>query len=737
MNPLTIVGSPEISNENAAELAVKEEQLKLEVLIAELTGALQETQKALKLANQVQADKTNLMEMFEQAPGFVALLKEPAHVFELANRAFSQLVAHRNLVGKPIRNALPELAGQGVYELLDKVYRSQEPYIGNAIPVTIQTKSGAAPETIFLDFIYQPILDTEGKTTGIFVQGHNVTEQKIAQDELKLHQQNLEALVSERTKALEETRAALHQAQKLESIGKLTGGVAHDFNNVLQIISGNLQLLEQSVGNDGFALRHLNAAIAAVERGEKLSSQLLAFARRQPLRPIFVHLGKVVQGMDELLRQALGEAVAVEIVVGNNLRSTLVDPNMLENAVLNLAINASDAMNAYGRLTLEIANVDLDTNFLASALDLVPGPYVMLAVTDTGSGMSAEVVERAVEPFFTTKPAPEGTGLGLSMVYGFVKQSGGHFKIVSEIGKGTCVRMYFPSTLDAETKVPEIPFSVVEGGNETILIVEDDAAVQVTVAEMLTQLGYRVLKADSADEALPIVRSGVPIDLLFTDVVMPGKLRSSELAEQAKVLIPGIQVLYTSGYAENSIVKDGQLSPSFHFLTKPYHREQLAKAVRELLSNRASEILPFEPNFEGNSSPLTASHARILVVEDGKETRYLICEYLKILGNDAHGVVSAEEAIKLLREKQFDILFTDFSLPGMNGVQLAKLVKKSHPTMKIIFASGYGKNIGNLDGLDALILSKPYDFELLREMLELLSSARSEGEESSEFKGIC
>nr|WP_293775979.1 ATP-binding protein [uncultured Oxalicibacterium sp.] len=527
----------------------------------------------------------HLLQLFEQAPGFTAVILGADHRFEIANQAYYRLVGGRNLIGRTVREALPELIDQGFFELLDQVYVTGEPYIGRSIAATLQANPDVPSVTLYLDFIYQPILGADGKPIGIFVQGNDVTSQKNAQDEVRRYQNDLEKMIAERTVALDETRAALAHAQKLESVGKLTGGVAHDFNNILQVIGGNLHLLRAMTDNNPATTKRLEIALRAVDRGAKLSGQLLAFARRQPLQPAVINLARTVRNMDDMLRRALGEAIDIEIIGGGGLWNTQVDPGQLENVLLNLALNSRDAMNGCGKLTIEIANAMLDDEYIASIPDIKPGQYVVLSVSDTGAGMTPDVLEQAIEPFFTTKPPGDGTGLGLSMAYGFVKQSGGHFKIYSEPGVGTTVRIYLPRSLEREDATPDDMERAVVGGSETILVVEDDKDVQLTVVSLLQELGYQVLKADDAESALSILKSGVHVDLLFSDVVMPGNLRSPELARQAKLLLPNIAVLFTSGYTQNAIVHGGRLDPGVHLLSKPYRREQLAKKVRSLLED--------------------------------------------------------------------------------------------------------------------------------------------------------
>ncbi|SEM58159.1 PAS domain S-box-containing protein [Stigmatella aurantiaca] len=526
----------------------------------------------------------------------------------------------------------------------------------------------------------------------------------------------------------------LRQAQKMEAVGNLTGGVAHDFNNLLQVIGGNLQLLEREMTAHERGLRRVQTALSAVDRGAKLASQLLAFSRRQPLQPLVLHLGRLVRGMDDLLRRALGEDVEVETVVTGGLWNTFADPNQLENVILNLAINARDAMTGHGRLTIEVHNAVLDEPYAQRHPEAVPGPYVMLAVSDTGSGMPPEVLARAFEPFFTTKSEGRGTGLGLSMVYGFVKQSGGHVKIYSELGHGTTVKVYLPRALQAEAPLAEPEKGPVEGGAETVLVVEDDAEVRATVVEMLSELGYRILKAVDAQSALAIVQSGLPVDLLLTDVVMPGPLRSPDMAREAKALLPDLEVLFTSGYSENAIVHGGRLDPGVHLLSKPYRREDLARKVRGLLNarSRRRESLASrearEPSRPGRARPQeTPQRLRVLLVEDDADIRASASELLSFLGHEVLAVESAEEARGALVADAFDVLFTDATLPGMSGVDLAREAVRRRAGLRIIIASGHGHAAledggPRLDGV--VVLPKPYALTQIQQALSQVLSAR-------------
>ena len=781
------------------------------------------TTDKVRAQRRISRERERLHRMFAQAPSFMAMLTGPEHVFDFVNPAYMQLVGHRDVLGKSVREAIPDIEGQGFFELLDTVYRTGEAFFGNSMPALLHRTPGAAPEQRYVDLVYQPLRDDDDQVMGIFVEGSDVTarvnaesavraselqlrefaqampnhvwsalpdgtldafsdqvlrycglslqellerswvsvvheedaarvqtqwafslrsgqpyevefrlrradgaylwhlaraqpirngqgiitrwvgtntdideqkrttralahlndnlEQQVAartaerdrmwrlstdlmlvadlhgqivsvnpawtsllgwtQDELRgrsflelLHPEDLLATQTEMAKlssgaittrfenryqrrnggyclmmwmavpeaglvhavgrditadrdaalALRRTEAALAQSQKMESIGQLTGGVAHDFNNLLQVISGNLQLLGRTVGQQERAKGYVQSALDGVRRAAKLASQLLAFSRRQPLEPQSVNLGRFVTGLEELLRRTLGEGVEVNTVVADGLWNSLVDPTQVENALLNLAINARDAMEGRGRLTIEARNALLDEAYASQHTGLVPGQYVLLAVTDTGSGMTPEVLQRAFEPFFSTKPEGHGTGLGLSMVYGFVQQSGGHIKVFSELGAGTAIKLYLPRSLDDEA--PALPTAQHEGagGTETILVAEDDNGVRATVVALLQELGYNVLQACDAAGALAIIDTGVHIDLLFTDVVMPGSLRSPELAHLARERQPQMAVLFTSGYAQDAIVHSGRLDPGLDLLSKPYTQEALARKIRHVLA---------------------------------------------------------------------------------------------------------------------------------------------------------
>ena len=389
----------------------------------------------------------------------------------------------------------------------------------------------------------------------------------------------------------ERTELALQQALKMEAVGRLTGGVAHDFNNLLTAILGNVDLaLRRVPEGDDRLRRSLQSARQASERAASLVQRLLAFSRQHPLEEKSVEVNRLVQGMSELLRRTIGETITVETVLAGGLWKTAVDPNQLENALLNLAVNARDAMPEGGRLTIETANTYLDEAYVAAhAADMVSGQYVLVAVSDTGAGMTKDVIDRAFEPFFTTKPMGAGTGLGLSMVYGFVKQSRGHIKIYSEAGEGTSIKIYLPRLMDESSVEPWAPNEpardspVSEQRPEQILLVEDDEQVNRFSSEVLRDEGYHVIAAHEGASGLRLLDANPEVKLLFTDVVLPGGMNGRQLADEARRRRPDLKVLFTTGYTRNAIIHHGRLDADVDLLTKPFTSEALAKKVRQIL----------------------------------------------------------------------------------------------------------------------------------------------------------
>lgn len=380
--------------------------------------------------------------------------------------------------------------------------------------------------------------------------------------------------------------AALHQAQKMEAMGQLTGGIAHDFNNLLTVIMGNLEMLRDRLTTP---LQHelVDEALEAAELGARLTSRLLAFSRRSHLEPAVVNLNSFVLSLTDMLHRTLGETIYLSNALSPDLWSARVDPSQVESAIVNLAVNARDAMPEGGRLVLETGNHIVDSNALDGPEGLLAGEYVRLSVSDTGMGMSDTVRQKAFEPFFTTKEKGRGTGLGLSMIYGFAKQSGGHASIQSEEGKGTTINLYLPRYASgvANADATRLPNATRSGTGQTILAVEDDARVRKLTVARLRQLGYDVLEASSGAEALRILNDGTGIDLLFTDMVMPGGMSGSDLSAQVASLFPKVKILLTSGYAEE--LANGMMAGGgrYKLLRKPYREADLASAVSEALNN--------------------------------------------------------------------------------------------------------------------------------------------------------
>ncbi|HEX4861658.1 MAG TPA: response regulator, partial [Rhizomicrobium sp.] len=469
-----------------------------------------------------------------------------------------------------------------------------------------------------------------------------------------------------------------------------------------QIVGANLERAGADLKGDPATLERIQNSLEAVRRGARLTAQLLAFARRQALDPRSTNVGRVIQEMTDLLRRTLGERIDIECIAAGGLWNTFIDPGQLEGALLNLAINARDAMPDGGKLTVEVANAFLDDAYAVQHSEVASGQYVMVGVSDTGDGMSADVVARAFEPFFTTKPEGRGTGLGLSQVYGFVKQSGGHIKIYSEIGQGTTVKLYLPRTRKPEEGTGPVATGPVEGGHERILVVEDDAAVRAAAVESLVELGYEVLKADNGEQALAILGSGAAVDVLFTDVIMPGPIGARELARRAQEMQPRILVLYTSGYTQNAIVHNGKLDADALLLSKPYRREDLARKLRAMLAGR----------------PKAQAPQKVLIVEDVPLIRMTTVEMAEQLGFAVAEAGDGNEAMSVLQgDPAIAIMLTDLGLPGMSGRDLVAQAVLLRPDLKIVIVSGYSSEREGGDLARFAHLMKPFDIEQLRRVL--------------------
>lgn len=660
-------------------------------------------QSGARLHNTVERVR-HVQELFDQSPSFSALLEGPEHRFVLTNPAYQRLIGHRKVIGRTVREAVPEAVEQGFIELLDRVFTSGETFIGQDVKVDLHPSMGGAAESHYLDFVFQPIKDEAGHVTSIFVEGidnteRHLTEEALRMSETRLRQVNveLERQVIERAQArgltwklspdllgalnskgyfetanpawesvlgwteaevismsifellhpddLEHTRAgfeltqvgqpalrftnryrckdgnyrwiswigipedgyvyctgrdvtderqaelelaaaqeALRQSQKMEAIGQLTGGIAHDFNNLLTGIVGSLDIIRRRMAADRWddIPRFIDAASACALRASALTHRLLAFARRQPLDIRSTNINGIIANMNDLLHRTLGEQINLECSLAADLWTAFTDANQLESAVLNLAINARDAMREGGRLTIETMNSRLDADETLSQEGVEPGDYVVMAITDTGVGMTPEVLARAIDPFFTTKPVGQGTGLGLSMVFGFAKQSRGHLRLYSTLGTGTTVKLFLPRALqDAvvlENRVTESP----PGRGETILVVEDDSTVRLILADVLEQLGYNVLLAADARQAIPILQAASRIDLMLSDVVLP-HVNGRKLAEIARASRPALKILFVTGYAEHATNRGEFLDEGMDMMTKPFALDELGVKVRSMI----------------------------------------------------------------------------------------------------------------------------------------------------------
>ena len=529
------------------------------------------------------ADAQRLQLTLQHMPGFVGLLSGPEHRYDYVNDAYVTISGPRDFLGRTVREVFPELEGQRFFELLDRVYATGEPFALGGMPIIFDETEGER----FIDLLYAPMRDDAGEISGIFVGGHDVTERVRAERALAEANLTLESRVEERTRELSLAEEALRQAQKMEAVGQLTGGLAHDFNNLLAGISGSLELIRARMaqGRIGELEKYVVAAEGAATRAAALTHRLLAFSRRQTLAPKPTDVKLLVSGMTDMIARTVGPAINLETVHAADLWPTLIDPSQLENAILNLCINSRDAMPAGGKITIETTNCRLDRS-MGAERGVEPGHYVSLCVSDTGAGMSPETASKAFDPFFTTKPIGMGTGLGLSMIYGFARQSGGSVNIHSGIDKGTTVCIYLPRHRgDAAAPVQAADLSEAPRGHdgETVLIVDDEPTVRMLVSEILADLGYTAVEAEDGAAGLNILRSSARIDLVVTDVGLPGGMNGRQMADAGRLLRPELRVLFITGYAENAVLSDGDLDPGMHVMTKPFSMEALASRIRALI----------------------------------------------------------------------------------------------------------------------------------------------------------
>jgi PAS domain S-box-containing protein len=468
-----------------------------------------------------------------------------------------------------------------------------------AVPVT--SRAGTAIGGLFFGHSQAEVFTerSERWLVGLAAEASVAIDNAGLTQELRNLNATLEQQVTERTAQLRKNEEVLRQSQKMEAVGQLTGGVAHDFNNLLQVIIGNLDKISRTQSQESPRVtKAVQSAMSGAKRAAALTQRLLAFSRRQPLDPKPIDVNALISGMSDLLHRSLGETVELEVVRSARLWTVEADANELESALLNLALNARDAMSQGGRLTIETCNFDIDRAYAATQSEVVPGQYIAISVSDTGSGMSEAVSAQAFEPFFTTKPVGQGTGLGLSQVYGFVKQSGGHVRIYSELGHGTTIKIYLPRLLRNDPVVHREEQPLVPEGTlaETILVTEDDPDVRTYSVEALQELGYRVLEAPDGPTSMQLLERNQHVNLLFTDVVLPGGMTGAQLAAQARGRWPNLKVLFTTGYARNAIVHHGRLDPGVQLITKPFTIADLASRVREVLEHHADDIPPPDGN---------------------------------------------------------------------------------------------------------------------------------------------
>ncbi|MHB8284611.1 MAG: PAS domain-containing protein [Caulobacteraceae bacterium] len=511
---------------------------------------------------------------------------------DLNTLEYSNSAVHRQNFGhdpeQPFsyRDMIAAIHPDDMMDRFAKVVQSIQDRVNYAFEYRIVTPSG---ELRWVSLLAHATYTADGLATRLSGVSSDITARKAQEQALRSWNEELERRVAARTDELQTAQAALRQAQKMEAVGQLTGGIAHDFNNLLMGISGSLELLQTrlSQGRLDALPRYIDAAQIAVARAAALTQRLLAFSRRQTLDPSPIELNRLVVNMEDLIRRTVGPDIEMQVVPAPELWRTLVDPNQFENALLNLCINARDAMPDGGLLTIETTNKVVEARF-ARGWDLPTGDYTCLSVTDTGTGMTPEVMSRAFDPFFTTKPLGQGTGLGLSMIYGFVRQSGGEVRIYSEVDRGTTMCIYLPRFHgDAQIATPSLSAGGVplEGHGETVLVVDDEATVRMLISEVLQDAGYMTIEVEDGPAGMSVLESSKRIDLLITDVGLPGGMNGRQVADAARVLRPELKVLFVTGYAENAVVRNGRLEDGMQIITKPFSVGVLGEKVRFLIES--------------------------------------------------------------------------------------------------------------------------------------------------------
>jgi signal transduction histidine kinase len=541
----------DITARKRAELALKQLNETLEARVAEAL-----------------AERRILADIVERTNAFVQVM-DNNYCWLAVNSAAANEIEQVFGVRPKIGDCLPQLFADSPDKLAAVKSLWDRALAGEEYVETIELRD-AADNRRFYEMHFNTLRGETGERVGAYQFAYDVTERMQEQERLRL------------------TQDALRQAQKMEAVGQLTGGIAHDFNNMLAVIIGSLRLSERRMARGDTNIKeYIDGAIQGAERAAKLVSRLLSFSRQQPLSPQRADVNRLLSGMENVLRRTIPESIEIEFVQSGGLWNVLVDANMLESALVNLAVNARDAMPDGGKLTIETANAHLDDSYSAAHADVPAGQYTMIAVTDTGHGIPADVLAKVFEPFFTTKAPGAGTGLGLSQVYGFLKQSGGHVKVYSEPGHGTTVKLYLPRLTGEPSSNPQrsvLAFSSPPAGRgEPILVVEDDADVRRLTETILTELGYKVTAASNGEHALALLRTAQEFMLLMTDVVMPG-MNGRKLAEAALELRPALKVLFSTGYTRNAIVHNGTLDEGVELIMKPYTFDALAEKVAKILN---------------------------------------------------------------------------------------------------------------------------------------------------------
>ena len=506
---------------------------------------------------QVEEELRNYKHIVSNSTDMLALF-DRRYVYIAANAAYLQ--AYGKTSDEVIGRTLVEVVGE---EVFGKVIRpnSARCLAGEEVHYQAQFEYPASGWR-HMDVLYSPYRGMDNEIRGFVASARDITER-------------------------EQLHAQLVQAQKMETVGLLTGGVAHDFNNLLTVIIGNLELLEEDLVLDEEDIGFMRAALDASMRGATLTKRLLAYSRKQQLEPEITEVNRLIEGVKPLIRRTLIENISIKTRLADDLWPTVVDASQLENSIVNLAINARDAMPGGGELTIQTSNISLDESYAASEVEVTAGDYVLLAISDTGTGIPPDILSKVFDPFFTTKDTGKGSGLGLSMVYGFVKQSKGHIKAYSEEGHGTVMKVYLPRSMSDQRDTTESTPSRTEipSGSETILVVEDEPEVRHVAVNLLRPLGYRVLEANNGAAALALIKGGEHIDLLFTDIIMPGGMTGVDLADLAHQHTPKLKVLYTSGYTDTTVFSKGMLQRGSLILNKPYRAANLANEVRSALDD--------------------------------------------------------------------------------------------------------------------------------------------------------